>query len=81
MGYTVEGKQVSKPEKQKDELEEFIRRQNDPQWWRQIHDYLNNKDVRLSKGDLEMIKRMREGAYAEAGFNPEQEAFVEFDHP
>lgn len=63
MGYTVSGKKVAKPE-EKDELDEFMRKQNDPQWWRNVNDYLNNKDVRLSKGDLELIKRIRQGLSA-----------------
>ena len=63
MGYSVTGKQVTK-KPEKDELEEFMRRQNDPNWWRNVNDYLNNKDVRLSKGDLQLILRIRQGLSA-----------------
>ena len=31
--------------------------EDDPTWWRNIVDELNNKHVRLSKGDLDMILR------------------------
>ena len=40
---------------EKDELEQFIERQNDKNWWLKIRDALNNRDVKLSKADLELI--------------------------
>ena len=57
-GYSVKGEAVAKLPEQ-DELEKFVERQNDPMWWTKILDKLNNKHVRLSKGDLAMIKRIR----------------------
>lgn len=68
-GYDVKGKKVGKPE-DKDEVDEFIKRQNDPNWWRQIHDYMNNKDVRLSKGDMQILLRIRQGLSARKEFDP-----------
>ena len=41
-GYDVKGRKVAKMPEQ-DELEKFIERQNDPQWWRKITDDLNNR--------------------------------------
>ncbi len=46
-GYDVKGRSVAKPQ-EGDEVDEFIRRQNDPDWWRTIRDHLNNKNVKLS---------------------------------
>jgi hypothetical protein len=43
---------------EKDELAKFIERQNDPDWWMKITDKLNNKNVKLSKADLELIQRI-----------------------
>lgn len=40
---------------EQDELEKFMERQNDKEWWLKIKDELNNKNVKLSKADLEMI--------------------------
>lgn len=74
-GYTVGGKQVIKLP-QKDELEKFMERQNDKEWWTKIFDAMNNKDVKLSRADLEMIKRIRRGTYAEKSMDP----FPDFDH-
>lgn len=53
-GYDIKGQKVGKMPEQ-DELEKFIERQNDPHWWRKIADDLNNRNVKLSKADLELI--------------------------
>lgn len=49
---------------EKDEIAKFVEKANDPQWWRTITDDLNNKEVRLSRGDLEMLMRLRKGKKA-----------------
>ena len=53
-GYSIDGKTVGKM-LEKDELQKFVEKSEDPQWWRNITDHLNNKEIRLSRGDLEMI--------------------------
>lgn len=55
---------------QSDELTKFIERQNDPLWWAKITDFLNNKEVKLSKGDLELLKRVRDGKYEDSNIDP-----------
>lgn len=59
-GYTVKGEKVAKM-LEKDELQKFVERQEDKMWWTKIIDHLNNKEVRLSMGDLEMLKRIKSG--------------------
>ena len=61
-----------------DQLATFIERQNDKEWWLKINDFLNNKNVKLSKADLELIKRIRSGKYAEK-VDP-NDFIVEFDN-
>jgi ribosome biogenesis protein ERB1 len=62
VGYDVKGEQVQKSaDLKRDELDEFLRRQNDPNWWRELKDKLNNKNVKLSREDVEMIERIRDG--------------------
>jgi ribosome biogenesis protein ERB1 len=39
-------------------------------WWAKITDYLNNKSVKLSAGDLEMLRRVREGKFADSSIDP-----------
>ena len=84
-GYDVKGGKVAKMPEQ-DELETFIERQNDKQWWLKIRDDLNNKNVRLSKGDLELIQRIRSGQFADKDIDPydfqiEIDNEKEFIHP
>ena len=62
VGYTVKGEAVKKaPELQRDEIDEFLRRQQDPNWWKELSDKLNNKNVKLSREDVELIERIRSG--------------------
>ena len=56
--------------KPQDELEKFIERQGNKDWWKKIHDFANNKDVTLTKADLEMLQRMRKGHFADADIDP-----------
>lgn len=62
-GYSIDSKKVIKPAEQ-DELEKFLTKAKNRDWWRNITDDLNNKTVYLSDKDLEMIKRIRKGVYA-----------------
>ena len=50
----MKGERVAKMPEQ-DELEKFVERQNDKEWWTKLLDKLNNKHVRLSKADIAMI--------------------------
>ena len=78
-GYGVDGKQVPKM-LEKDEIQKFVEKSEDPQWWRNITDELNNKEVRLSRADLEMIMRIRQGKVADKNFNLHEEHWFEYEH-
>jgi len=66
---------------EKDEITKFVEKANDPQWWRNISDELNNKNVRLSKGDLQMILRIRQGKVADKNFRMDDPSFqIEYEH-
>jgi len=53
-----------------------LERHNDKDWWKKLLDKLNNKHVRLSKGDIEMINRIRRGTFADASIDPHDENMV-----
>lgn len=77
VGYSVKGERITKAkELMRDELDEFLRRQNDPNWWRELNDKLNNKNVKLSKADIELIERIRSGRYPYAEDDENNELFV-----
>ena len=63
-GYDINSKKVIKQEKE-DEIEKFIKKANDKNWWRNIYDAKNNSSVYLSDKDLEMINRIRAHKFAD----------------
>lgn len=67
---------------EKDELEKFIERQADKDWWKKITDDLNNKEVKLSEADLEILVRMRQGKFVDKNIDPYNEEwnFERNDH-
>lgn len=69
IGYSVDAAKVIK-EKGNDELEEFIRRKNDKNWWLRIKDVMNNKNVTLTKEDMELLERIRSRKFAETTVDP-----------
>jgi ribosome biogenesis protein ERB1 len=75
-GYGVKGQKVEKMA-EKDQLEKFIEKQENPNsWWKNIVDKLNNKEVKLSKADLQMVRRVLKGQWAETSIDP----FADFDY-
>lgn len=47
-----------------------MERQANKDWWTKIHDFANNKDVQLTKADLELLRRIRRGQFADASIDP-----------
>ena len=63
IGYDINAKKVEKLVKE-DEIEKFINKANDKDWWRKIYDSKNNKTLFLSDNDLALIDRIRKGKFA-----------------
>ena len=59
VGYDINSQKVMK-NKEEDEVEKFIKKANDKNWWREIYDSKNNASVYLSDKDLEIINRIRQ---------------------
>lgn len=57
LGYDWDGKQIVKPPK-RDGIDEFLRRIEDPDFWRTVKDPQTGQDVVLSQEDLDIIKRI-----------------------
>ena len=75
IGYDINSKKVEKI-KEEDEIEKFINKANDKDWWRKIYDSKNNKTLYLSDTDLELINRIRKGKFANKSI-AEEEYFEE----
>ena len=75
LGYDIEGKRV--PKLSKDELDEHIRRTDDPHWWQTIVDDLNARKVRITTQVLDLIRKVRAGKSATALIDPYRELDLE----
>ncbi|KAJ3152345.1 Ribosome biogenesis protein erb1 [Geranomyces michiganensis] len=71
VGYSIDGKPIMKgTEGKKDQLDEFLSLQDDPNAWRSVYDDVEDKDVVLTKEELEMVKRIQKGEFPDATSNP-----------
>lgn len=59
IGYDWDAKQIIKPPK-RDQLDDFLKRMEDPNFWRTVKDPQTGQDVILSEADIELIKRINE---------------------
>ncbi|KAJ3397808.1 Ribosome biogenesis protein 1 [Lobulomyces angularis] len=69
IGYNVSGNKILKPAS-KDELDKFVDSMDNPNSWKTVFNELEGKNVVLSKGDLEIMRRIQRNEYPEKDFNP-----------
>eukprot|EP00794_Sanderia_malayensis_P005900 gene5900-6585_t len=69
IGYDVKGEKILKPV-QGDELEKFLSAVDDPDSWKTVHDKKTAQDVKLSDEDLEIIRNIQSGHYADKDMDP-----------
>ncbi|KAL0878461.1 hypothetical protein ABMA27_003557 [Loxostege sticticalis] len=60
VGYDLDGRRIMRPP-QRDQIDEFLKKCEDPDFWRTVRDPQTGQDVTLSKDDLELLRRIREG--------------------
>ncbi|KAI8872849.1 BOP1NT-domain-containing protein [Ramicandelaber brevisporus] len=69
IGYTVDGKKILKPATA-DEIDKFLSAADDPESWATVRDELNQKDIKLTDEELEIIRRLQGNAFPDATFDP-----------
>eukprot|EP01024_Parvocaulis_polyphysoides_P020621 TRINITY_DN19687_c0_g2_i2.p1 TRINITY_DN19687_c0_g2~~TRINITY_DN19687_c0_g2_i2.p1 ORF type:complete len:457 (-),score=123.79 TRINITY_DN19687_c0_g2_i2:20-1321(-) len=69
IGYDTEGKKIVKKQGM-DKLQWLLARNDSPEALRTIHDDLNGQDIVLSKEEIRMLIRLREGKYPHVEVNP-----------
>jgi len=79
VGYDLEGRKIMRGART-DELDALIKRFDDPDANRTIHDALHGVDVVLSQEDVALIRRLQRRRYPGATFDPYPET-VPFDFP
>ncbi|XP_015512036.1 ribosome biogenesis protein BOP1 homolog [Neodiprion lecontei] len=68
IGYDWDGKKILKPEKG-DQLDNFLKRMEDPDFWRTVKDPMTGQDVVLSEADIELITRIQKQKIPDAQFD------------
>jgi ribosome biogenesis protein ERB1 len=69
IGYDTAGKKLKKKER-RDQLDSFLARTDDANDWRKIYDEYNDEEVELTKEEVDMIRRIRQGKIPHAEVNP-----------
>ncbi|XP_057210906.1 ribosome biogenesis protein bop1 [Triplophysa rosa] len=77
IGYDLDGKKIFKPIRNKDELDEFLDKMENPDYWRTVQDKMTGADIRLSDEQVELVRRLQQGKFGDVNFN-EYEPAVEF---
>lgn len=68
LGYDWDGKQIVKPETG-DHLDEFLKRMEDPNFWRTVKDPQTGQNVILSDEDITLIKRIKAQKIPDVSFD------------
>ncbi|XP_077404507.1 ribosome biogenesis protein bop1 [Vanacampus margaritifer] len=69
IGYNLDGKKIYKPIRSKDELDQFLDKMENPDYWRTVHDKQTASDVVLSDEQVELVKRLQRGQFGDANFD------------
>ncbi|CAJ1084297.1 ribosome biogenesis protein bop1-like [Xyrichtys novacula] len=77
IGYDLDGKKIYKPIRNKDELDDFLDKMENPDYWRTVQDKQTGSDVVLSDEQVELVKRLQRGQFGDVNFN-EYQPQVEF---
>ncbi|XP_053190750.1 ribosome biogenesis protein bop1 [Scomber japonicus] len=77
IGYDLDGKKIFKPIRNKDELDDFLDKMENPDYWRTVHDKQTGSDITLSDEQVELVNRLQRGQFGDVNFN-EYQPSVEF---
>ncbi|XP_041665221.1 ribosome biogenesis protein bop1 [Cheilinus undulatus] len=77
IGYDLDGKKISRPIRNKDELDNFLDKMENPDYWRTVEDGQTGADVVLSDEQVELVQRLQRGQFGDVNFN-EYQPQVEF---
>lgn len=77
IGYNLDGKKILKPIRNKDELDQFLNKMEDPDFWKTVQDKQTGQDVVLTEQQVALVNRLQKGQFGDVNFN-EHEPSVDF---
>eukprot|EP01116_Phalansterium_solitarium_P006408 TRINITY_DN18705_c0_g1_i1.p1 TRINITY_DN18705_c0_g1~~TRINITY_DN18705_c0_g1_i1.p1 ORF type:complete len:712 (+),score=309.47 TRINITY_DN18705_c0_g1_i1:23-2137(+) len=78
IGYNLKGEKIMKPVgAKKDGMDEFLAKNDDPNYWRTVYDAVNQRDVVLSRDEYDVINALMKSKFPDA-YDP-YEPFAEYD--
>lgn len=76
IGYDWDGKKIIKPP-QRDKIDDFLKKMEDPDFWRTVKDPQTGQDVVLSEDDIQLIKRVMKQKNPDQNYD-EYEPWIEW---
>ncbi|XP_057647702.1 ribosome biogenesis protein BOP1 isoform X2 [Chionomys nivalis] len=70
VGYDLDGKRIYKPLRTRDELDQFLDKMDDPDFWRTVQDKMTGRDLRLTDEQVALVHRLQRGQFGDVSFNP-----------
>lgn len=75
IGYNWDAKKIMKGPKG-DQLDDFLKRMEDPNFWRTVKDAQTGQDIIISEADIELIKRINSQKIPDAAYNDYTVSFI-----
>ena len=67
-GYDLSGKKILKTAR-RDQIDEFLAKNDDPNYWKTLRDQVNGRDVVLTDAQIEILRKIQRGEAAEPEFD------------
>uniref|UniRef100_A0A8B9Q6F1 Ribosome biogenesis protein BOP1 n=2 Tax=Apteryx owenii TaxID=8824 RepID=A0A8B9Q6F1_APTOW len=80
IGYDLEGKKIYKPIRNKDELDKFLEKMENPDYWRTVQDKMTGADIKLTDEQVDLVHRLQKGQFGDVHFDPYEPAIDFFSH-
>eukprot|EP01135_Chromosphaera_perkinsii_P004685 Nk52_evm34s293 gene=Nk52_evmTU34s293 len=79
IGYNLEGEKIMKPESG-DQLDEFLKKMDDPNYWKTFKNESTGEDVVLGDEELQLIQRIQGGQFPNSQYDPYEKSVDFFTH-
>uniref|UniRef100_A0A8C0DPA6 Ribosome biogenesis protein BOP1 n=1 Tax=Balaenoptera musculus TaxID=9771 RepID=A0A8C0DPA6_BALMU len=74
VGYDLDGRRIYKPLRTPDELDQFLDKMDNPDYWRTVQDRMTGHSVQLTDEQVALVRRLQRGQFGDVSFNPYEPA-------